>query len=197
MLGLFSLQMGWVQQKTITGDVTDETGLPLTVVTIVVENTNRGVSTDFDGSFTIEASADEVLIFSYVGYTDQKVTTGAADNYAVSLSPWNELEEIVVISLGIKRKKQVLGYAVSEVDSGSIEQRAEGDVGRVLSVKASGVRITNQSSISGSGTSIDIRGFNFFFKETNTYLLLMGSLLAVKQMLKVVLPMVTMDLHDF
>lgn len=162
LLGLLSLQMGWAQQKTITGNVTDETGLPLPGATIVVENTNRGVSTDFDGNFTIEASADEVLIFSYVGYTDQKVTIGAADNYAVSLSPGNELEEVVVTSLGIKREKQALGYAVSEVDSGSIEQRAEGDIGRVLSGKASGVQITNQSGISGSGTSIVIRGFNSF-----------------------------------
>jgi outer membrane receptor protein involved in Fe transport len=145
--------------------VTDETGLPITGATIVVENTNRGVSTDFDGNFTIEASADEVLIFSYVGYTYQKVTIGAADNFAVILSTGNELEEIVVTSLGIKLEKQVLGYAVSEVDSGSIEQRAEGDIGRVLSVKASGVRITNQSGISGSGTSIDIRGFNFFSRK--------------------------------
>ena len=76
LLGLLSLQMGWAQQKTITGNVTDETGLHLPGATIVVENTNRGVSTDFDGNFTIEASADEVLIFSYVGYTDQKVTMG-------------------------------------------------------------------------------------------------------------------------
>ena len=105
LLGLLSLQIGLAQQKTITGNVTDETGLPITGATIVVENTNRGVSTDFDGNFTIEASADEVLIFSYVGYTDQKVTTGAADNFAVILSTGNELEEIVVTSLGIKREK--------------------------------------------------------------------------------------------
>ena len=69
------------------------------------------------------------------------------------------MEEVVVTSLGIQREKQALGYAISWVDEASIEQRAEGDIGRVLSGKASGVQITNQSGISGSGTSIIIRGF--------------------------------------
>ena len=121
LLGLLSLQMGWAQQKTITGNVTEKTGLPLPGAIMVVENTNRGVWTDFDGNFTIEASADEVLISSYVGYTDQKVTIGDADNYAVSLSPGNEKEKVVVSSLVIKREKQALRYAVSEVDSSSVD----------------------------------------------------------------------------
>ena len=162
LLGLLSLQIGWAQQKSITGNVTDETGLPLPGATIVIENTNRGVSTDFDGNYSIEATANEVLIISYVGYTDQRITIGAEDSYNASLQPGNELDEVVVTSLGIKREKQALGYAVSEVNSESLEQRAEGDIGRVLSGKASGVQITNQSGISGSGTSIVIRGFNSF-----------------------------------
>ena len=72
------------------------------------------------------------------------------------------MEEVIVTSLGIKWEKQALWYAVSEIDSGALEQRAEGDVGRVLAGKASGVQITNQSGLSGSGTSIVIRGFNSF-----------------------------------
>lgn len=68
----------------------------------------------------------------------------------------------MLLLLGLKREKQALGYAISEVDEAAIEQRAEGDIGRVLSGKASGVQITNQSGILGSGTSIIIRGFNTF-----------------------------------
>ena len=113
LLGLLSLQIGWAQQKSITGNVTDETGLPLPGATIVIENTNRGVSTDFDGNYSIEATANEVLIISYVGYTDQRITIGAEDSYNASLQPGNELDEVVVTSLGIKREKQALGYAVS------------------------------------------------------------------------------------
>ena len=162
LLGILMVQFGFAQEKIISGTVVDDSGLPLPGATIVVENTTRGISTDFDGNYSISAAVNEVLIFSFVGYTDQRITVGSSDTYNVTLQAGNELEEVVVTSLGIKREKQALGYAVSEVDSGALEQRAEGDVGRVLAGKASGVQITNQSGISGSGTSIVIRGFNSF-----------------------------------
>ncbi len=72
------------------------------------------------------------------------------------------LEEVVVTAQGIKREKQALGYAISEVGSSELEQRAEGDIGRVLTGKASGLNITQQSGLSGSGTNIIIRGFSSF-----------------------------------
>jgi len=116
LLGILMVHVGVSQQKTITGIVTDENGLPLPGATVIVENTTRGVSTDFDGNYSIEASENEVLIISFVGYTDQKITIGAADSYDIGLQPGNQLEEVVVTSLGIKREKQALGYAVSEVN---------------------------------------------------------------------------------
>lgn len=69
---------------------------------------------------------------------------------------------MVVTAQGIKKEKQALGYAVAEVDKGQLEQRPEGDVGRVLQGKASGVNITAQSGLSGSGTNIVIRGLSSF-----------------------------------
>jgi TonB-linked SusC/RagA family outer membrane protein len=80
----------------------------------------------------------------------------------VSLSLGNQLDEVIVTSLGITREKRALGYAVSEVDNSQIENRASGDVARVLSGKASGVQVTNQGGISGSGTSVIIRGLSTF-----------------------------------
>ena len=161
LIGLLFASHAWAQNN-VTGTVIDDTGLPLPGATVIVEGTNRGVATDFDGNFTIQADPGDVLIVSYVGYTDERILLGNQDNYSITLSPGNELEEVVVTSLGIQREKQALGYAISEVDEAAIEQRAEGDIGRVLSGKASGVQITNQSGISGSGTSIIIRGFNTF-----------------------------------
>jgi len=130
--------------------------------TVVVEGTNRGVATDFDGNFSIETQEGETLLITYIGYSYYQLLVGSQDNYTISLSPDNELEEVVVTSLGIKREKQALGYAISKVDEAAIEQGAEGDIGRILSGKASGVQITNQSGVSGSGKSIVIRGFNSF-----------------------------------
>ena len=149
-------------QKTVSGNVVDDQGIPLPGATILEQGTTNGVSSDFDGNFSIEVAEGAVLVISFVGYQTQEITVGAEDNISVALEAGNELEEVVVTSLGITREKQALGYAISEVDDTALEQRADGDIGRVLSGKASGVQITNQSGISGSGTNIIIRGFNTF-----------------------------------
>ena len=105
LLGLLALQLGWAQQKTITGTVNDETGLPLPGATVVVDGTTRGVATDFDGNFSIEASTDEILLITYIGYADQRINVGSDDSYTINLAPDNELEEVIVTSLGIKKRK--------------------------------------------------------------------------------------------
>ena len=161
MLCFLTIQMG-LAQKIVTGVVSDDQGLPLPGATVLEQGTTNGVTTDFDGNFSIEVAEGQTLEISFVGYATSQVVVGSSDSINVSLALGNELEEVIVTSLGIKREKQALGYAVSEVASEALEQRAEGDIGRVLSGKASGVQITNQSGISGSGTSIIIRGFNSF-----------------------------------
>lgn len=143
----------------VSGTISDESGLPLPGATITVEGSTRGVVTDFDGNYSIEAENGEVLLVSYVGYSDQSITVGDADNYSVSLSLDNELEEVVVTSLGITRQKKALGYAVSTVQSEDLEQKSLSDVGRVLDGKVSGIRVTQNNGISGSGTNIIIRGY--------------------------------------
>ena len=72
------------------------------------------------------------------------------------------LEEVVVTAQGIKREKKALGYATSSVGEEALEQRAEGDVARVLAGKASGVQITAGGGMSGSATSVTIRGLSSF-----------------------------------
>ncbi|MEL0202430.1 MAG: TonB-dependent receptor plug domain-containing protein, partial [Flavobacteriaceae bacterium] len=161
MVSLLTLQVA-MAQKTVTGVVSDDQGMPLPGATVLEQGTTNGVSTDFDGNFSIDVAEGQVLEISFVGYETAVITVGQDDVINVSLAQGNQLEEVIVTSLGIKREKQALGYAVSEVDSGALEQRGEGDIGRVLTGKASGVQITNQSGLSGSGTSIVIRGFNTF-----------------------------------
>jgi TonB-linked SusC/RagA family outer membrane protein len=163
LLLAFVVHLSFAQEKTITGNVTDQSGLPLPGASVVVKGTATGTQTDFDGNYTIQASTGQVLVYSYVGQKKQERTVGSANTINVQLlEDATALEEVVVTALGIKREKQALGYAVSEVDSESLEQRAEGDIARVLSGKASGVRIQQQSGVSGSGTSVIIRGFNSF-----------------------------------
>lgn len=70
------------------------------------------------------------------------------------------LDEVIVTSQGMRREKKALGYAVSEVNSDEIEFQTEGDVGRILSGKASGIAITSQNGASGAATNVVIRGYN-------------------------------------
>ena len=158
---LLTTQMSFAQ-KTVTGVVSDPDGLPLPGATVLVQGTMTGVTTDFDGNFSINVSEGQSLEFSFVGYDTSAIAVGSGNVINVSLSLGNQLDEVIVTSLGITREKRALGYAVSEVDNSQIESRASGDVARVLSGKASGVQVTNQGGISGSGTSVVIRGLSTF-----------------------------------
>ncbi len=161
LLLAFVVQLTFAQDKTITGNVTDDTGLPLPGVNIILKGTATGTQSDFDGNYTIGASAGQTLVYSYVGFTQQEIAvTASTTSLNVQMVPGTELEEVLVVAQGIKREAKALGYAISTVQSEDIEQRTEGDVARVLSGKASGVAITAQSGTSGSATNVVIRGYN-------------------------------------
>jgi len=103
------------QEKTITGKVVDEFGETLPGVTVVIDGTTRGVSTDIDGNYSISASPGEVLVFSSVGMNTQKITVGAAAVINVTLvETTSEIESVVVVGYGVQKKETVVG-AVSQV----------------------------------------------------------------------------------
>ena len=163
LLLAFVVHLSFAQEKTISGTVTDQDGLPLPGVNIVVEGTTNGTQTDFDGNYSITGNVGQTLLFTYIGQQDVRVPIGANNTINVQMDEDTQaLEEVVVTAQGIKKEKQALGYAVSEVKSDALEPRAEGDVRRILTGNASGVNITAQSGLSGSGTSIIIRGLSTF-----------------------------------
>ncbi|NAY93110.1 SusC/RagA family TonB-linked outer membrane protein [Muricauda sp. JGD-17] len=163
------------QDNLISGNVTDQNGIPLPGVNIVVQGTLEGTQTDFNGAYTIRASEGQTLVYTYIGQRSTTRLVGAGNTINVQMEEDTQtLEEVVVTALGIKREKQALGYAVAEVGSEQIEQRAEGDIGRVLLGKASGVNITQQSGLSGSGTNIIIRGFNSFSQSNQPLFIVDG-----------------------
>ncbi len=158
LLLMLFVQISFAQEKTVTGIVTDVSGLPLAGVSVLVKGTKTGTQTDFDGAFKLNEAQGKILQFSYTGMKTQQAP-GSSGMRVKMVEDAVELEGIVVTSQGIKREKKALGYAVSQVKSKDIEQRTEGDIARVLSGKASGVTILNGSGISGSATNINIRGF--------------------------------------
>ncbi|MGC4037871.1 MAG: SusC/RagA family TonB-linked outer membrane protein [Chitinophagaceae bacterium] len=147
-------------QNTVTGQVTDASGLPIPGATIKIKNSKAGTTTAADGSFKLNAPANAVLVISGVGFQTVE-TTVSGSTVTISLKQSDQsLSEVVVTSLGIKREKKALGYAVSTVDKKDLELRSEGDIGRVLNGKVAGLDILNTSGISGSGTNIQIRGLS-------------------------------------
>lgn len=102
----------WAQQ-TRSGTITDENGLPLPGATVIVENTNRGVTSDFDGNFAINAADGEVLLVSYVGYSSLRIPVAADANYSVALQPETALDEVIVTAFGTSTKESFIGQAYS------------------------------------------------------------------------------------
>ena len=156
----FVVQITFAQDKAVSGTVSDDSGMPIAGVNIIVQGTSSGTQSDFDGNYSIMVNEGSVLAFSYVGYTAVSRTVGSSDTINVTIAEdVAQLEEVIVTAQGISRERKALGYAVSEVSGEEMQQRTEGDVARVLSGKASGVNITSQSGTSGSATNVVIRGY--------------------------------------
>ena len=85
-----------------------------------------------------------------------------------------ELDEVVVTALGISREKKALGYATTQVDGEKLEDKAESDVARALQGQSSGVNITSQNGMSGSGTNIVIRGMSSFSQSNQALFMVDG-----------------------
>ena len=112
----FLIMFQWsFAQKSVSGTVSDDAGVPIPGATVLVVGTNNGVTTDFDGNYTIQANEGDVLSVSYVGYSAQEITVGTASTINVTLSTDNTLEEVIVTALGITREAKSLGYAQQKV----------------------------------------------------------------------------------
>jgi hypothetical protein len=107
--------IGFSQQKTVSGNVTDENGLPLPGATVIEQGTNNGTTTDFDGNYSITVELSSLLEVSYVGYKTEIVSTSDPDKLNVSMQLSGQLDEIVVTALGISREKKSLGYSTQTV----------------------------------------------------------------------------------
>ena len=159
-LMLFSSLNFFAQEITISGTVLDEDGIPLPGVTVSIKSDpSTGTVTDFDGLYTIEASKENTLVFSFLGFATQEVLVGEQSTINVTLKEDTaELDEVVVVGFGTKKKVNLTG-AVASVDSETFESRPVQNATQMLQGVVGGLNI-NQSS-GGSledRPSINIRG---------------------------------------
>jgi len=156
-MGLTSLGLT-AQDNLITGTVVDEDGLPLPGVNVIVEDTNRGTQTNFDGYYSIEASQGEVLVFSYVGYETASITVGAPSTINVTLdTDSSELDEVIVVAYGRQREKAVVG-SIASLGSDEIEKQQLTTVTQAIQGNVPGVNLLTSGGQPGVSPTIRIRG---------------------------------------
>ena len=148
---------GFSQQVIITGNVADDSSLALPGATVIVEGTSNGVTTDFDGNYSITASVGDVLVFSYVGFETKTVTVGRDTNINILLNTSNQLDEVVVTGITTRNLKRSTSSTVV-VDAAQIEGVAMTSPDAALQDRVAGLRVVSQSGTPGSPTSIRIRG---------------------------------------
>ena len=148
-----------VQAQTVNGTVKDENGDEVIGASVVEQGTKNGVTTDLDGHFTINASANSTLVISYVGMETQKVKVGGKSTVNVVLKDaGHSLNDLVVIGYGAVKKKDLTG-AVASVKADDIKGLSTTDAGAALQGKAAGVQIINGGA-PGEGAEIRVRGYS-------------------------------------
>lgn len=160
ILLVFFMQYSIAQEKTISGVVSDNAGLPLPGVSILIKGTKSGTQTDFDGKYSIKALKDQVLLFSYIGTKDQEITVRNTTINVKMLDNSIELESVVVTAMGIKREKSSIGSSQTTVKSDQLNQSFQTNMSDALKGKIAGVVISGASTDPGASSGVIIRGFS-------------------------------------
>ena len=172
------LIMGIVQvtlaQNLIRGTVSDANG-PLPGANVIEQGTTNGVSTDFDGNFTITVAEGATLEISFTGFITQNITVGDQSTIDVVLEEDTELlEEVVVTALGFTEKRDKQGATSSIVSTKAVVRSGETTLANTLSGKASGLRISRSNGDPGAGSAIRIRGANTILGDSDPLIIVDG-----------------------
>lgn len=161
-------QLTFAQERAVSGTVSDNAGLPLPGVSVLVKGTKTGTQTDFDGKYSIKASSSQVLIFSYIGMKTQEVVASSSTVNVKLQDTSVQLEGVVVTAFGIKKQKRSLGYATSNVGAKELTEVTNVNVFESLSGKVAGVDITAPAQV-GASSKVIIRGFNSLSNSSPLY----------------------------
>jgi len=148
------------QKGRVTGKVEDALG-PVAGAAVQVKGTTNGTITDANGKFSIDINKGQTLVISFIGYVTKEIKYAGEQSLSVLLEENSQnLEEVVVTALGIKKEAKKLGYAVSTIAASDIVKTGTPNFATSLYGKASGVRIQAAPGGSTSAVSINIRGMS-------------------------------------
>ena len=143
---------------TVSGTVVDVNGEPLVGVSVLEKGTGNGTITDMDGNFTLSAGEGAALEISYVGYQNLTVSAKETLGVLVMKEDTEQLDEVVVTALGIKRSQKALSYNVQEVKNDVLTKVKDANFVNSLNGKVAGVSIQRSASGVGGGTRVVMRG---------------------------------------
>jgi len=155
--------IAFAQNYEVNGIVVDSNGSPLPGVSIVVKNTTKGASTDFDGNFNVpNVKKGEILVFSYIGYATKEVVINNANALTVKLDEDTlSLDEVVVVGYGTQKKSVVTG-AISSVKAADLENLPVERVEQAIQGRVAGVVVASDSGQPGSSSTVRVRGITTF-----------------------------------
>lgn len=170
---LLGVAIGFAQTQ-LSGTVTDANGESIPGATIIVQETNDGTTSDFDGIFSISVNQGQNIEISYLGYITQIIQFTGQDNLSISLAEdLNELDEIVVTGYGSQKRSQLTG-AVAKIGGGEIAALQVARVDDALAGKLSGVLIQNQDGSPGAAPKIQIRAASSISGASNPLIVVDG-----------------------
>ena len=161
LLGILLVNISLFAQDSfiVSGNVkTAEDDQPIPGVNVIILNSTQGVTTDFDGNYSLEVKNGDVLQFSYIGYAGQTVIVDGQRTINVVLQEdANQLDEVVVIGYGTAKKSHLTG-AISKVENKNLDQIAAARADDALIGQVSGVNIQATNAEAGGAPTITIRG---------------------------------------
>jgi len=154
------MQISFAQERTVSGTVTDGTGLPVPGVNVVIKGTTTSTQTDFDGKYQIQATPAQTLVFSFLSMETQEINA-TSTNLNVKMNDSSiQLEGVVVTALGIKREKASIGAATTTIRSEELVRGSQANIADAIKGKVAGVIISSASTDPGASSGVVIRGFS-------------------------------------
>lgn len=164
---------------TVSGKVTDSaTGAPLQLVSVKVKGKTTATATNQQGAYTITADANDVLVFSYVGYKNIEIDVDNRTSIDVQMTQGsNALSDVVVTALGIRKAKRSVGYSVSEVKGSSLTEVRTNSFVNGLEGKVAGVNVSGVATGPNGASNVIIRGITSLTGNSQPLYVLNGVIL--------------------
>ncbi|GAB2776069.1 SusC/RagA family TonB-linked outer membrane protein [Rhabdobacter roseus] len=175
MAVLLSSTLALAQERTVTGRVTAEDGSVLPGVNIALKGTTRGTSTSGEGTYSLQVPTGGTLVFSFIGFVSQEIAVGNQTEINVTLAnDINQLQEVVVTALGIRREEKSIGYAAQTIQGTELSEVRETNVANSLTGKLAGVQVGTNSGAMGGSVKVTVRGVSSITGNNNALFVVDG-----------------------